>query len=96
MPGADEKRLTVLTGLPSNAGSRIEENSGKRTGYLLGFATKSWVDKDVFDASLDKCLERIAELHEREPLKGFLRRMRCALWLVNLPSDIPRKCLIVV
>ena len=95
MPGADEKRLTVLTGLPSNVlEAALKKTAEKGQAICWDSATKSWVDKDVFDASLDKCLERIAELHEREPLKGFFaQNALCSGWGDNLPSRYTQKVL---
>ena len=95
MPGADEKRLTVLTGLPSNVlEAALKKTAEKGQAICWDSATKSWVDKDVFDASLDKCLERSAELHEREPLMGFFaQNALCSGWGDNLPSRYTQKVL---
>lgn len=95
MPGTDEKRLAVLTGLPSNIlEASLKKAAEKGQAICWDSSTKSWVDKDVFEASLAKCIERISELHEREPLKGFFaQNALCSGWGDNLPPRYTQKVL---
>lgn len=95
MPGTDEKRLAVLTGLPANSlEAALKKLAEKGQVICWDASSKSWVDKNVFEASLENALKRIAELHEREPLKGFFaQNALCAGWGDNLPSRYTQKVL---
>lgn len=95
MPGTDEKRLAVLTGLPANAlEGALKKAAEKGLAICWDAAGKSWVDKDVFETSLDKCLKRITELHERDPLKNFFaQNALCSGWGDDLPAKYTQKVL---
>lgn len=94
-PGIDEKRLAVLTGLPSETLktclNRLEEN-GEASCWDL--SSRSWIACDVLGRGVRSAVERARELHEREPIKGFFAHTAlCSGWGENLPPRYTQKVL---
>lgn len=94
-PGADEKRLAVLTGLPSNIlAASLESLAKAGEAICWDAAGKSWIGKKTFETSLENCLIRARDLHEREPLKNaFAQKSLFSGWGEGLPPKFAQKVL---
>lgn len=88
MPGADEARLMVLTGLSSEnlrgILTRLQEDGDALCWDAAG---RQWIAKPAFENALASCVERITILHKREPLKtSFAQAALLAGWGDELPQ----------
>lgn len=87
-PGADNKRLAVLTGLPAPAlANALNAAVAKGAAILWDGAARWYIDKNVFDECIKKACLRARELHTRDPLKmSFAPNALLTGWGENLPS----------
>lgn len=93
LPGANEKQLAVLTGLPAATLAKTLA-SLKDQALCWDADSRAWIGKEQFDAVLEKCRKRAQELHKREPLKSyFAHNAFCAGWGETLPPKFNQKVL---
>lgn len=94
-PGVDGKRLAALTGLRSKPLEKaLAKAAEKGEAVCWDKDGQWWVARKVFDSSLEKCIVRASELHEREPLKSsFAPNALYVGWGEALPPKYTQKVL---
>lgn len=93
-PGADEAHLAVLTGLRRPQLRKTMDQLVANGDCICWDKAGAWIDKTIFDSNVAKCLERVEELHKREPLKtSFAQNALCSGWGDGLPPKFTQSVL---